>query len=257
MSAARRIGRPVVRRRAVTNLPSLSAKDYGVNTFAAALKGIPYIGEALHQAIFGPGAERRMRRAEQMLTEIGERLQSAGATPTVNSEEFVRLLEDALPHIARATNEDVRARFRDLLLNAATLPPGSPEWQDAELAGKLLGEIDAPGLAVLAALGRCPEAANVDPSKDPIPKVSLISQPVPQLIVVDFDKNPGTRMTPLDYHWPAIEEWTQRLREKRLIHFQTVDARGGFDGICLSTLGQLLVRWALGDSRSPVAPSQQ
>jgi hypothetical protein len=228
--------------------PRLSARDYTANTMEAILKGVPYIGEMLRQFIFGPGAERRMRRIERTLAEIGERLQATDALPTVNSEEFVGLLEESLPKIARATSEDVRERFRDLLLNAATLPAGSPEWQGAELAGELLGEIDAPGLAILAALGRCPEAARVDFAKSPVPNVSLVSRPVPQVVLGDFDyANPGEVRFAIGYDWSVVEEWTHRLREKRLLHYHSSDGRGGFGNIYLSTLGQLLVRWALAD----------
>jgi len=175
-------------------------------------------------------------------------VKAIGASPAVNSEEFVGLLEDLLPKIARATNEDVRQRFRDLLLNAATLPAGSPEWQGAELAGELLGEIDAPGLAILAALGRCPEAAKIDFAKSPVPNVSLVSSPVPQLVLGDFDyANPGEVQFAIGYDWSVVEEWTHRLREKRLLHYHSSHARGGFGNIYLSTLGQFLVRWALAD----------
>jgi len=54
--------------------PRLSARDYAANTIEAILKGVPYIGETLAQFIFGPGAERRIRRIERTLAEIGERL---------------------------------------------------------------------------------------------------------------------------------------------------------------------------------------
>jgi hypothetical protein len=214
----------------------------------ALLKGVPYIGETLRQFIFGPAAELRMRRVEQTLTEVAQRLEALGAAPTtVYSEEFVGLLEVSVPKIARAVSEDTRERFRDLLLNAATLPPGSTEWRNAELAEELLSEIDAPGLAILAALGRCPEA--IQPAEGPVPNTLLVSRPVPQLFVGDFDfADPGEVQRPLGYDWTVVGEWTQRLREKRLLYFHTVDARGGFTNIYLTPLGQLLIRWTLADT---------
>ena len=42
-----------------------------------------------------------------------------------------------------------------------------------------------------------------------------------------------------------IEEWARRLREKRLIDFISVDARGGFGGVRLTALGQFFVKWAM------------
>ena len=229
----------------------LSPKDYGVNASQALLKGIPYIGEALHQFIFGPGAELRLRRIENTLHEIGERLEISGVVSTVDTEEYVSLLERLVPEIARATAEDSRERFRDLLFNAATIPAGSTEWRGVELAGELLSEIDAPGLAILAVLGRCPEAHL--PTTNPVPNVQLVSRPVPQVVVGMFDfNNPGELQHTIGYDWPIVEECTHRLHEKRLITFSSVDARGGFGNIHLSTLGQLLVRWSLADPKQSV-----
>lgn len=224
----------------------MTRTDYGRNTAEAVLKAVPYIGESLCQFIFGPSAERRMRRIERTLTEVAQTLKDRNIQPNVESEDFVNLLEVAVPKIAKATNEDVRKRFRDLLLNCAALESGSSDWQNAELVAAILDSVAPPGLAIIAALAKCPEAATVDFGKSPVPDVQLVSLPRPQIVVGEFDyDNPINGTLSLPYDWEVLAEWAYRLKDKRLIHFHSSHARGGFGNIYLSTLGQFLVRWAI------------
>jgi hypothetical protein len=57
---------------------------------------------------------------EESLKEVAEALGDVKAKFMVN-EEFVNLLENVLPDLSRATDEERRQRFRDLLTNAAEL----------------------------------------------------------------------------------------------------------------------------------------
>ena len=213
------------------------------------LRAVPVIGSSLEHFLFGPASELRLRRLDRTLKEVAEELRARGASPRVDTEEFARLLEGVLPRLSRATNEDVRMRLRDLLLNATALPAASPRWEEAELARQLIEEIDGPGLAIVAALGRCPDASRADWSARPVPQVSLVSRPVPQIVTgeLDWDNLPSPT-NPLGYEWAVVEEWAHRLRERRVILYHSGDARGGFGGIMLSHLGLLLVRWSLADS---------
>ncbi len=240
--------------KAPEGLERLSRQDQAANVLQGVLKSVPYIGPAIEQFIYGPAVELRFRRIEQTLTEVAEALEAGKQTPNVSSEEYASLLESVLPRVGRATNEDVRLRFRDLLLNTAPLGTGSSEWEDASLARTLLEEIDAPGLAVMAALGRCPEANRPETSDHPWPNVSLVSRPFPQLVVGEFDYNhPHEAGTRIAYDWATVEEWVHRLREKRLLGYSSSDARGGFGGMYLNRLGLLLIRWTLTTNDRPRA----
>jgi len=218
----------------------LTTRERNVNVVRALAKLVPGVGEGLDQLVFGPSEERRQKRVEATLNEIVDRLDSIGARPS-KAEEYVYLLESTLPTIARATNEDVRERFRDLLVNAATLPEGDGKWAEAQLSEQLLSEIDAPGLAILAQLARY---------KGPSP-AALVSKPVCQIVnEKEFDwANLSTGSHLVGYDWIVIEEWARRLREKRLIHIGSHNsAKGGFGGISLDELGDLLVRWTVSES---------
>ncbi len=217
----------------------LSKKEHAVNAARAILKGIPYIGSTLEQFAFGPLEELRMRRIETTLAEVAEALKKCGPDCHVATEEFVNLLEEVLPELSRATNEEKRKCFRDLLTSAAFLDAGEAAWEQAVLARKLLTDLEAPALATIAALANC----------DAAEPVALVSRPKPQLVAEsEFDwDNPVEESWVIGYDWPIVEEWCQRMREMRLITFGSVDARGGFGGIGLTPLGRLLVRWAVGN----------
>ena len=217
----------------------LTRKEETVNAVRAILKGIPYLGETLDGFIFGRLDELRFKRFESTLTEIAERLKESNHVSYVESEQFINLLEAIAPDLVRATMNEKRERFRDLLLNAATLPPNSAEWEKAKLAGQLLSELEAPALAVLASIAHY----------EGEPHASIVSLPRPQ--VVD-QKNfswdsPSLGPLVIDFDWPVVEEWARRLREKRLIGFSSSDARGGFGGIYLNELGKMLVEWTIGE----------
>ena len=212
----------------------LTRKDIAQNTAQSLLKAIPWVGEALSQFIFGPLADLRMKRVERTLAELGEAIHESGGKARVDTEEFANLLEKVLPQVSRSVNEERRAILRNLLINAAYVDPGSPKWDHADLAAELVGEIDTPGLAVLAALSKCKSLNNF-----------MSSQPSPRIFDggTEFTK-PTQICNTINYDWAVVEEWTRRLREKRLIGFNSVDARGGFGGLQLTDLGRAVVQWA-------------
>jgi hypothetical protein len=228
----------------------LTPDDYADNTARAIFKGIPYIGELLHQLFWGPEAIRHERRIEQTLTEMAEAIHESGSDARVRTEEFGRLLERLIPSVARATNEDKRARLRDLLVNAASLESGDRRWEEAGLARDIVESLEGPALAILAALGRTPEAYLPRRGAVPVPNVQILSQPVPQVLARSFGwsrdewEGLGLEGIELAYRWDVLEEWIIRLKERRLLLFHTGDARGGFGGVYLTGLGEMVVTWA-------------
>ena len=221
----------------------LTAKDYARNSAEALLKVVPYIGEGLVQFIFGPLQERRQKRLEQTLTEVGESLVGLNCEARIQTEQFANLLEVVGPQLARAADEVKRLSFRQLLTNAATLGENSGDWSTAQLAGALVTELDPPALAVLAAIHR---------SGTPRSGLLLVSRPVPQVVDAgsfNWDR-PAVVGVEIHYPWPVIDEWFNRLREKRVVALGSVDARGGFGAVALTSLGNVLVQWALRDRSS-------
>lgn len=202
----------------------------------AVIKAVPYIGESLDFLLFERLNEDRFDRIERTLAEVGKRLEELDVPQVSPAEEFGNLLEEIAPALTRAINEDKRARFRDLLVNAATVSGGSTIWAEANLASRLIVELDPAALAVLAAIERF---GGVEPA-------NIVSRPEPQIVPQeDWDwDSPTAGDCVIGYSWPVVEEWCRRLKERRLMQYQSVDARGGFGRVALADLGKVLIRWA-------------
>src|SRR5579885_1318772 len=215
----------------------LSAKDRNTNAFRAGLQLIPNVGGAIDRLMFGSLDDLRSKRMEDTLKEIGVKLEELGLDHYIdNNEDFGNLLQDVAPPLSRSSNEDRRRRFRDLILNATQIPAGDVRWEEVHFASKLLDSIDAPGLAILAALVRCKHE-----------HVWIFSQPIPYVHdgEVDVAKHDWRLVAEphhgLQYDWTVIEETVWRLKEMRLIGLGSSDARGGFGAVALMSLGKLLV----------------
>lgn len=212
----------------------LTKSDVAANTAQALIKAIPAFGDALEQFIFGPLVELRWKRVERTLAELAEALHKTHIVG-LTTEEFVNLLESVMPKIGRAVNEERRLRFRDLLINAAKLEPGSSAWEEANLTAELIDTIEGPGLAIIAALGKCKSERNTITSRP----TSAVYDGEAEIV------NPKGPCFRIAYEWPIVEEWARRIQEKRIIGFMSVDARGGFGGVYLTELGKFFVRWAI------------
>jgi hypothetical protein len=165
--------------------PRLTGKELAMIAFEAGVMAIPYVGPSFVSASL---TELRLKRVEKTLKEVAQKLGNKKAKNIVN-EEFVILLESVSPDLSRATDEEKRQRFRDLLTNAAELAP-SKGWEEARLAAELLKKIDTPGLVVLS------ELAKLDKGET----ATLASRPVPQLArgsSFDYDKPPAPQRNPL------------------------------------------------------------
>lgn len=215
----------------------LTARDHTVNVFQGILKGVPYVGASLEHFIFGPLAEARMRRIEVILTNISNSLHEASAANNMCSERFVNLLEEVTPDLSRAVDLEKLGAFQSLLLNAAQLSPEAQEWSEAQFAADLLKRIEAPGLDIIAALARCSIRYPLTIASVPRPQVHEGKE-------FDYETPPDPQHS-LHYKWVVIEEWAHRLREMRLVSYQSSDARGGFGGVQFGPLGDFVVRWLI------------
>jgi hypothetical protein len=218
----------------------LTASERNMNAARALLRLIPSVGDSIDQLAFGALDELRQKRVEQMLEEILGRLDAISQPPS-KAEEFANLFESALPQIARAVDDNQRARLCDLLTNAAVLPPGDARWAEANLCARLIAELDPPSLATIAQIARY---------DGPSP-AALVSAPTSQVVSeASFDwSHPSAGPWQIGYVWPVVEECARRLRDKRLISFTSHNGtNGAFEGVYLLPLGSLLVGWAVSDA---------
>jgi hypothetical protein len=222
----------------------MAGGEFAVSLVRAGLKALPF-GAAADELTFGTLAALRQVRLEQTLTEVADRVREVHGLGIKFSEELGNLVEASAPSLGRAVREEKRASFRDLLVNAAPLPPGAAAWEETMLVSRLLSQIDAPGLAVVAAI-----------SRNPANRSTVTA--LPSVRVYDVDKSVGEiREQPEEfgsYHeipfaWPVVQEWVHRLREMRLLGYGSSDAKGGFGTVYLQDLGLMLVRWTLRDEQ--------
>jgi hypothetical protein len=200
------------------------------------LLGIPVFGPSLAHFIFGPMAELRMQRFEKTLSEVAAAVKDRASQTAMANERFVELLESVAAPLSRSIDEGKRLRFRDLLTNAAQLRPDDAQWEAAALAARLLSEIDAPGLAILAAISQAGSEQSV----------SLVSRPRCQVVCGRFDwERPGEPQHALAFEWPIADYWARVLRERRMIRYASHDSRGGFGDVQLAELGAFLIRWTM------------
>lgn len=180
---------------------------------------------------------------EATLTEVGQKLDELGSAPGAESEHFAELLAATASPIGSATAEAKRQALRDLLVNAAARQPTPEAMEASTLALRLLEQIEAPGLEILAKVGVSDHAAMIDTGV------------YPTRVVRSFDElNTPSGGKRLSYGVPIVIEWVHRLGELRTIRFsepirQKLESGGtrataGFSELTLTTLGHLLLTWA-------------
>jgi hypothetical protein len=220
--------------------PSRYGDELYVSMVRAGLKAIPFFGAAADEAVFGPVEALRQRRFADTLAEVADTVRAIHGLTIGFSEELGNLVEVSAPSLGRAVREEKRTRFRDLLINAAPLPPGDAAWEETLMVSRLLSQIDAPGLAVVVAIAKNP-ANRSTVTAQPSVRVYDADTSIPEIL----ERPEGLGIYhEIPFAWPLVEEWMYRLGAMRLVGQQTVDARGGFGSVCLRELGLMLVRWA-------------
>jgi len=225
--------------------PNSYRSEFYISMVRTALKALPF-GAAADEATFGVLEALRQRRVETTLDEVADRVRALHGIAVTFSEELGNLVEASARGLARAVREETRARFRDLLINAAPLPPGDVAWEETLLVSHLLNQIDAPGLALLAAL-----------SKNRSNRSTVTAHPsvrvyIAEVSVAEARESPEAlgAYHEISFSWPVVEEWMHRLGAMRLLGYKSIDARGGFASVYLRDLGLMLVRWAQREDES-------
>jgi hypothetical protein len=225
---------------------ALAKRDYLANTGRAILKSIPYIGEGLEQLFFGLDDERRFRRVERTLSELGEQMEQRGIPKdAVQSDGFAEMLDTVVPPLSASASEEKRQRFRDLLLNAVQIPEGDRDWESAKLAADYLSKVDAPGLAILAAVARGSafEQTGRQATIMPTPEPQVYTKPIESTLdYVNAELDCALR-----YEWGVIDEWVQRLVDFGLLKAVYDENARVWIRVRLTARGELLVQWAMED----------
>lgn len=211
----------------------LSGADKRQIAFQGILKGIPYIGESLNHFIFAQLDEIRWKRVERTLVEVAENVKKL-QKPTDINERFARILEDAIPSVAKETIEQKRLAYVSLLTNSLSIDTDEKE-EEARLALETLQQLSAVAVDILAGAIK---AKGI---------FSVASHPAPQVYAGKFDeKEPENQVIfhQLNYQWPVVEVWARRMKDKRIITYGS-HGKYGFHGGGVMLLGQLVNDWCI------------
>ncbi|MFT3685889.1 MAG: hypothetical protein QM783_13370 [Phycisphaerales bacterium] len=220
----------------------------GLIALQALVKGIPNFGEPLYHLLFAHSAERQQQRVIETLTEVEKRLRGDVIESLRTKEEFAILLESVLKDVSRAQKEEKRAAFRDILIGAAALPPGSPQWDEAEWAARVTKEIDVPGLAILAGIYRT--GGRFRTPGFPYNWTTVVQREYYELYF-DLAESPSDRHpVVLPYPVSLIDYWVPRLRERHLLGTSGAKPEGATVCWALTELGNLYCKWAILAPRS-------
>lgn len=219
---------------------SLTARDHTANLVRMLLGSVPVAGPLLDRGIFGVLDERRMKRVETTLAEIALRVNRMTRETYVHAEHFQAAIETLVPAIAKASNETKRRMLRDLLLHAVVTPPDDPLLDEAELAMRLVQEIDPPGLALIGA------AAVLDAQQMLVRTDGPVFAWAPEGAQAPYELPPPDEpRVPLPYSPAVLAEWSRRMNPEGLCVFSGMSSSAvGFLTTPLPN-AQLIARWAI------------
>jgi hypothetical protein len=203
------------------------------------------IGSVAGAVLGGWAVDRKFDRVVAALDQLRYDFDEAKAGLTevqrtyLRSDQFAELLEVTLRHVSTEPSQEKREIY-GAFLRALVRNPG--QWDEARLTSDLIAEIDMPGLVLVTAMAAL--------AGKPMKVVTLSSRPSSRVYEGDLSigniiERPEEIATYRDvpFSWPVLEEWTHRLREMRVLGYQSSDARGGFGGVHLTELGFMVARW--------------
>lgn len=144
----------------MTNEPSKiverAATGYAENTLLrASVQIIPWVGGPLDTLLAGAGTKIQNRRLNHFLSELSQRLEKIQAAPTISEEELFDLAVDAISKSVRASADQKRALFAQIVSRQIVV---NEPYDQAELALRVVSELDSVHLRILAEVLNAPTA---------------------------------------------------------------------------------------------------
>jgi len=125
-----------------------ASSSYLDNSNARALvQLIPYVGGSLDTLMSGSGTEIQKRRFESFLAETNSRLSRLeGEFDSSDNEELFDLFINMLDGVVKTRSKEKREYYSAILCNQLTV---KDSWEEAEIATRILKEIDVIHIQVL------------------------------------------------------------------------------------------------------------
>jgi len=125
-----------------------ASSAYSTNSnLRATVQLIPYIGGSLDTLISGKGTEIQQKRIEEFLSDTSNRLSRLeGKFDPADNEELFDLFTNMIDGVVRTRSKQKKAYFASILCNKLTR---KDSWEEAEIATRILKEIDVVHVLVL------------------------------------------------------------------------------------------------------------
>ena len=165
----------------------------------AAMQLLPGLGGAIDTLVSGYAGKIQEQRVQSFLTVLDSRLRELETMVEIEpSEELFDLMRDIFDSVARTRSESKRRRFAELVVTKIRT---QGDWDDAEIASRLLTELDDPHIEVLDIAYRASSFAESNRIR---PRLVLFQQHDVQ----KFDEKQTIDLNSLMKNYPA---WKLRL----------------------------------------------
>jgi hypothetical protein len=205
-----------------------SAISYADNiVFRTLIQSVPWIGAPLDTLLSGTGSKIQNKRMQHFLEELSQRMEQLEKKPTIDEEELFNLAIDAMDKSVRASTDQKRQLFAQIM--ARQIAERGP-YEEAEMALRIVSELDSVHIHILTT------AIDV-----PVILVGPVQED-------DQEKNEELPiLTKLLSEYPAevIQLAVAELISKSLLHDEGVSQYGGqpMYRVSVSNTAHWLKRW--------------
>lgn len=128
------------------------------DTLRVAVQLVPVIGGAIDTILSGRGTRLQLARLERFIAQLHIRLlQVEASNISVESDDFVDFMITCLEKASRARTPEKSQRFAEIV---ATQVAEARPWDEADMAARLLADLEDIHMSVLSAALAAPEGMN-------------------------------------------------------------------------------------------------
>jgi hypothetical protein len=215
------------------------------DTLRVAVQLVPVIGGAIDTILSGRGSRLQLARLERFIAQLHERLRQVEiGNINVNNEDFVDFMITCLEKASRARTPEKSQRFAEIV---ATQVTEARPWDEADMAARLLGDLEDIHMSILSAALAAPEGMNAFAG---VKVVALKSHLVETLL--DGLSAPLLNELGSEYSLISLRLACSELVARGLLHDEGV---GRWDSIAMTyfvatDLATWLANWARPTTRS-------
>lgn len=136
-----------------------SVKKYSEeNALRMAIQAVPHVGNAIEVLLSGKATLIQRNRIGHFVNELSGRMKVVDKVKAnIEDDAFMDLMLSTLEEVSRTRSEDKRRRFADIIVTQVV---ESHPWEDAEMAVRLISDLEDIHIAVLNIANSAPLGEN-------------------------------------------------------------------------------------------------